>query len=76
MRALLIPMSLNADIPITSPDFWQSEDECTEEVFRHVFRSATEEEMPMLHERIACLREAGKILYEVWNCLTFVSLEV
>jgi hypothetical protein len=54
-----------ADIPITSSDFWQSEDECTEELLKHVFRSASEEEIPMFKERMACLREAGQILYEV-----------
>ena len=54
------------DVPITSSDFWQNEDECTEEVLRHVFRSSTEEEIPLFNERMACLREAGKILYEVW----------
>ena len=32
---------------------------------KHVFRSSTEEEMPMLEERLAVLREAGKVLYEV-----------
>jgi hypothetical protein len=62
MRELI---SSFADIPITSSDFWQNEDECTEEVLKHVFRSATEEEMPMFKERMACLREAGQILYEV-----------
>ncbi len=54
------------DIPITSSDFWQNEDECTEEVLRHVFRSSTEEEIPLFNERMACLREGGKILYQVW----------
>jgi hypothetical protein len=54
-----------ADIAITSSDFWQNEDECTEEVLAHVFRSATNEKMPMLTERMTCLREAGQILYEV-----------
>lgn len=53
------------DIPITSSDFWQSEDECTLDVLRHVFRSTTDEEIPLLEERLACLREAGKVLYEV-----------
>lgn len=62
----LIP-HLFVEIPITSSDFWQNEDECTEEVLRHVFRSATEEEIPMFQERMACLREAGNILYEVRN---------
>jgi hypothetical protein len=56
---------LDPDIPITSSDFWQNEDECTEEVLKHVFRSSTEEEIPLLQERMTCLREAGQILYEV-----------
>jgi hypothetical protein len=53
------------DIAITSSDFWQNEDECTEEVLAHVFRSATVEEIPMFKERMTCLREAGQVLYEV-----------
>lgn len=53
------------DIPITSSDFWQSEDECTLDLLRHVFRSTTDEEIPLLEERLACLREAGQVLYEV-----------
>jgi hypothetical protein len=56
---------LDPDIPITSSDFWQNEDEFTEEVLKHVFRSSTEEEIPLFQERMACLREAGQILYEV-----------
>ena len=58
---------LFAGIPITSSDFWQNEAECTENVLKHVFRSATEEEMPMFRERVECLREAGQVLYEVLN---------
>lgn len=57
--------SLLLDIPITSSDFWQSEDECTLDLLRHVFRSTTDEEIPLLEERLGCLREAGKVLYEV-----------
>ena len=34
-------------------------------MLRHVFRSCTDEEMPLLEERLACLREAGNVLYEV-----------
>jgi hypothetical protein len=56
---------LTSDIPITSSDFWQNEDEFTEEVLKHVFRSSTEEEIPLFQERMTCLREAGQILYEV-----------
>ncbi|EEH05569.1 conserved hypothetical protein [Histoplasma capsulatum G186AR] len=60
--------ALDEEIPITSSDFWQNEDECTEEVLRHVFRSATDEEIPMFQERLDCLREAGKILYDKYRC--------
>lgn len=52
-------------IPITDSHFWQDEEECTLEVLQQVFRSSTSEEMPLLPERLACLREAGKVLYEV-----------
>ncbi|KAJ5894774.1 hypothetical protein N7495_006465 [Penicillium taxi] len=54
--------ALDEDIPITTPDFWVDEDKCTDEVLRHVFRSATDEEMPLFSERVECLREAGEVL--------------
>lgn len=60
---LILPVS--AGIPITSSDFWQNGEECTMEVLEHVFRSATEEKIPMCLERLACLRQAGQVLYEV-----------
>ncbi|OBT79027.1 hypothetical protein VF21_02396 [Pseudogymnoascus sp. 05NY08] len=63
-----INRALDEDIPITSSDYWQSEDELTEEKMAYIFRSATDEEMPMLKERLACLREAGQVLYEKYNC--------
>lgn len=53
------------DIPITTPEFWTKEDECTEELIKHVFRSATDEEIPLLQERLQCLREAGRVLCRV-----------
>jgi hypothetical protein len=59
------PKAYYSGIPITTPDFWQNEDEFTEETLAYVFRSATDEDIPMFHERLACLREAGKVLYEV-----------
>jgi hypothetical protein len=37
---------------------------CTESLLRHVFRSATDEEIPMFSERVQCLREAGRVLHE------------
>ncbi|KAM0330678.1 hypothetical protein ACHAQA_003630 [Verticillium albo-atrum] len=60
--------ALEEGIPITTSDFWQNEDECTLDTLRHVFRSATDEEMPLLEERLTCLREAGQVLYEKYDC--------
>lgn len=57
--------ALEQEIPITSPDFWIDEERCTDDILRTVFASGTEEEIPMLDERIRCLREAGRILDEV-----------
>ncbi|OJD12227.1 hypothetical protein AJ78_07132 [Emergomyces pasteurianus Ep9510] len=67
--------ALDEEIPITSSDFWQNEDECTEEVLRHVFRSATDEEIPMFQERVECLREAGKVLYDKYLCSFTTCIE-
>lgn len=62
------PFMILADIPITTPSFWLDEEECTDEKLRHVFRSCTDEEMPLLvPERRDCLREAGQVLDEVCN---------
>lgn len=63
-----IQRALDEEIPITSSDFWQNEEECNDEMLEHVFRSATREKMPLLPERMACLREAGRVLYEVGHC--------
>ena len=53
------------DIPITTPSFYADELECPNEKLAYVFRSSTEEEIPLLQERIDCLREAGRVLEEV-----------
>ncbi|OAP57458.1 hypothetical protein AYL99_08196 [Fonsecaea erecta] len=60
--------SLNEGYPITSPDFWQDRDACPDSVLEHIFRSATQEPIPLLADRIAILREAGSILYEHFGC--------
>ncbi|PYH96600.1 hypothetical protein BO71DRAFT_439413 [Aspergillus ellipticus CBS 707.79] len=54
--------ALEENIPITTPEFWTKEDECTEDLIKHVFRSGTDEEIPLLQERLQCLREAGRVL--------------
>ena len=60
-----IQRALEDDIPITTPSFWNDEIACSDETLRNVFRSSTSEQMPMLEERIQCLREAGKVLCSV-----------
>lgn len=54
--------ALDEGIPITDPEYWVNEDVCTDDVIKHVFRSVTEEQIPLLPERIQCLREAGRVL--------------
>ncbi|KAL4990123.1 hypothetical protein BDW68DRAFT_155097 [Aspergillus falconensis] len=54
--------ALDENIEITNPRFWINEEECTEELIKHIFRSATDEEIPLLNERLGCLREAGRVL--------------
>ncbi|KAE8356329.1 hypothetical protein BDV28DRAFT_127122 [Aspergillus coremiiformis] len=56
--------ALEEEIPITSPSFWVNEEECSEALLKHVFRSVTEEEIPLLQDRLNCLREAGRVLCE------------
>ncbi|KAL8731591.1 MAG: hypothetical protein Q9166_003279 [cf. Caloplaca sp. 2 TL-2023] len=56
-----IHRALEDNIPITTPSFWITGD-CTDELLEHVFCSATSEPIPLLDERIQCIREAGRIL--------------
>lgn len=50
------------DIPITNPEYYVNETECPDKLLTHVFRSATSEPIPLLSERISCMREAAQIL--------------
>jgi len=56
--------ALEEDIHITTPRFWRS-GHATDHELKHVFRSATAEQMHMLDQRLAVMREAADILYEV-----------
>ncbi|KAH7114367.1 hypothetical protein B0J11DRAFT_496760 [Dendryphion nanum] len=67
--------ALEADIPITTPTFWANEEECTDDVFRNVFRSETDEEIPMFAERVKCLREAGQIIEEEFDSSVVTLIE-
>ena len=60
-----IQRAIDEDSPITTPSFWTNREKCSDEMLRWIFRSSTEEGMPMLEERIKCIREAGQILQEV-----------
>ncbi|KAL2886951.1 UPF0553 protein [Ceratocystis lukuohia] len=60
--------ALDEDIPITSSDFWQNEAELDLDMMKHIFRSATDEEDPLLSSRLAILREAGMVMYEDFDC--------
>ena len=57
--------AVDEGIPILSSDFWQGEEDCNLDLLRHVFRSETAEALPLLEERLHCLREAGNVLYNV-----------
>ncbi|KAI4214933.1 MAG: hypothetical protein LQ351_002648 [Letrouitia transgressa] len=59
--------ALNDGIPITNPKFWLDEKECTLELWCHVFRSATHEPIPLLAERVECVREAGRVLRDQFS---------
>lgn len=60
--------SHSTGIPITDPHFWINETELTPELFKNIFRTDSTSLMPMLPERLACLREAGRVLYEKYDC--------
>ncbi|KAL9583860.1 MAG: hypothetical protein Q9212_002458 [Teloschistes hypoglaucus] len=57
-----IHRALEEDILITTPSSWVEGTGYSDEVLSHVFRSATAEPIPLLDERIRCIREAGRIL--------------
>lgn len=59
--------ALEENIPITDPAFYASEVLCPDTLIAHVFRAAavSKEELPLLKERIAIMREVGSILCKV-----------
>ncbi|KAF8491178.1 hypothetical protein F5888DRAFT_1069691 [Russula emetica] len=56
--------ALEEGIPITDPSFYTSEERCPNSLIEHVFRVAphASEDIPLLPERIAIMREVGGIL--------------
>lgn len=65
--------ALEEGIPITSSAFWTNEVECTDDILKYVFRSSTSEEMPLLADRMYCIREAGYVLQEVCVCTGLIA---
>lgn len=55
------------DLPITDPNFYSSEVLCPDSLVTHIFRRArdSKEDIPLLQERIAIMRENGFILCQV-----------
>jgi len=52
-------------IPITTASTYASDERLTDEQIRYIFRSETEEQIPLLQQRITLMREAGRVLVEV-----------
>lgn len=67
----IIILALEEGIPITDPSFYASEERCPDSLIEHIFRVAphASEDIPLLPERIAIMREVGAIL-----CAVSVSL--
>jgi hypothetical protein len=56
--------ALDEGIPITTPRFWRMTGDLSA-TMEHVFRSATSERVPLFEQRVAVLREAADVLFEV-----------
>ncbi|CAG8656247.1 UPF0553 protein C9orf64 [Gigaspora rosea] len=58
-----INRSIEEGIPITTPSFYASETSLSDQVIHHIFRSSSpNSQIPLLKERIECIREAGNVL--------------
>jgi len=56
--------ALDEGIPITTPRFWRTTQDLSA-TMEHVFRSATNERVPLFEQRVKVLREAADVLCEV-----------
>ena len=64
--------ALAEGFPITDLNYLHSPD-CSEEVLRRIFRSATMTEMPLLTQRIKFIKEACEVLCKVYIPISFFS---
>ncbi|CAG8701109.1 3505_t:CDS:10 [Funneliformis caledonium] len=62
-----INRAIDEGIPITTPSVYASAENLNDDKIKYAFRSHTGEEIPLLQERINCMREAGKILVEKFD---------
>ncbi|KAF9173214.1 hypothetical protein BGX21_004457 [Mortierella sp. AD011] len=70
-----INRALEEGIPITTPEFFASEECLPDKEIERIFRSDTKEQIPLLQERIRIIREAGRVLVEKFggsftNCIS------
>jgi len=56
---------MDDNIPVINPSLWAIDVELSDNVWRDLFQSATNENIPLFRERLACIREAGKVLEDV-----------
>ncbi|KAF8984721.1 hypothetical protein BGZ46_007201 [Entomortierella lignicola] len=71
---LILHLALEEGIPITTPDFFASEERLPDKEIERIFRSDTKEQIPLLQDRIRVMREAGRVLTEKFegsfiNCI-------
>ncbi|KAG0371141.1 hypothetical protein BGZ54_010115 [Gamsiella multidivaricata] len=60
-------LALEEGIPITTPEFFASEERLPDSDIERIFRSDTQEQIPLLQDRIRVMREAGKVLVEKFD---------
>lgn len=68
-----INKALDSGIPITSPEFWASE-EFTTDILASVFHSETKEQIPLFDARFKVLKEAGRVLTDVFHVKSFADV--
>ncbi|KIY46721.1 hypothetical protein FISHEDRAFT_66328 [Fistulina hepatica ATCC 64428] len=69
--------ALSEGIPITDPQFYSSVEQCPDSLIEYVFRPAEQcsEDIPLLRERIAIMREVGLILTQNFGGAYFSFIE-
>lgn len=63
--------ALDEGIPITTPRFWRTTEDLSGTIGK-VFRSTTDEKVPLLDQRVVVLSEAAEVLHKVCCCTTMM----